>query len=124
MNKKYLEPYEKFIKSISYKHNLDSTIELYELIKIFKSEIKVLKVYFENEKNTIIDSNNFLLFNAIVKIKKILTERESDLSGIIYLKEDLIWFKESEGKIFKIFRAKFHDVLKSMVILKIIYKHL
>ena len=112
-----MEPFDKFIKSISHKQKIDSTIELYELAKYFKSEIKVLKIYFDNEKNMIVDSNNLLLFNSFIKIKKILTERESDISGIIYISDDMTWFKENEEKILKSLRAKFHEVLKSMVII-------
>jgi len=106
------------MKSISHKQKIDSTIQLYDLIKYLKSEIKLLKIYFENEKNIIIDTNNFLIFNSFIKIKKILSDSESDISGIIYINDDLTWFKENEEKILKSFREKFHDVLKSMVIIE------
>jgi hypothetical protein len=119
LKKKYLEPYDKFIKNISHKHKIDKTIEVYELIKNFKSEIKMLKIYFDSDKNLIIDSNNFLVFSTFLKIKKIIIERESDLSGILYIDEDLSWFRENEEKMLKSFRTKFHDAIKSMV--KIIF---
>ena len=115
MKKKYLEPYDKFIKNISHKHKIDKTIEVYELIKNFKSEIKMLKIYFDPDKNLIIDTNNFLVFSTFLKIKKIIIERESDLSGILYIDEDLSWFRENEEKMLKSFRTKFHDAIKSMV---------
>jgi hypothetical protein len=78
--------------------------------------MKIIRMYFENEKNLIVDSNNFLIFNSFIKIKKIISVRESDISGILYIGDDLSWFKENEANILKSFRSKFHEVIKSMVI--------
>jgi len=75
----------------------------------------MLKIYFDSDKNLILDTNNFLVFSTFLKIKKVIIERESDLSGILYIDEDMSWFRENEEKMLKSYRMKFHDAIKSMV---------
>jgi hypothetical protein len=105
LKKKYIEPYDKLNRSITNKTNLDNTIELYEKIKLFKENIKLMRIY-EKESGVIESTNSF---NCFIKIKKM------DIENFEILKEDLEWFKLNEEKMMNSFRNKFHEFIKQMV---------
>lgn len=81
---------------------------MYEKIKYFKENVKLMRIY-ESQ----IDSDKS--FSCFIKLKKIISD-QPEFEQIICLKEDLDWFKNSEEKFYKSFREKFHEAIKSNVL--------
>ncbi len=112
MKKKYIEPHDKLSKNISNKHNIDNTIELFEKLKKFKTDVKVLKVYFEKD-NPLSDSPNSI--SHYQKIKKDIAN--SNIKGLNYIKDELDWINTNDERIMQHFRTKFQDAIMNMVII-------
>ncbi|MCQ2816016.1 MAG: hypothetical protein MJ252_02010 [archaeon] len=106
LRKKYIEPFEKLKKSITNKNNIDSAISLYEGVKAFKNDIKIIQTHFE--KNTLtVSQNNFDLF---IKIKRYPL---SQFTGVNYVTSELNWFNSNEELIMQKFRDKFVEAIKN-----------
>jgi hypothetical protein len=108
IKKKYIEPYEKLLKAVQNKHNIDITIALYDKVKSFKSNVKYLRFYYEKD-NFMSDSGSYITYYQ--NIKKAL----NDINGVSYIKEEVEWFKSNEDKIMSSFRIKFQEAIRSMV---------
>lgn len=102
LKKKYIEPFEKLRNSITNKSNIDSVITLYENVKNFKSEIKVLKNHYTKNTLTLTNSN----FDLFIKIKNYPF---GQFLGIAFIKEETEWFKQNEEQILSRFRKKFEE---------------
>ena len=100
LKKKYIEPYEKLNKSISEKSNIETVKKLFELAKNFKEDVKILKTHYE--KNTLLLSAKN--FDVYLRLKKFnLTQ----LSGIIFIKEEYDWFLSNDENIMNKYRSLF-----------------
>ena len=104
LKKKYIEPFEKLKRSITNKTNIDNVIVLYDNIKSFKNEIKIIHNHFLQDTLTISESN----FDLYIKLKKYPL---SQFVGINYIKDDLEWFNRNDENILNKFRSKFEEVI-------------
>lgn len=104
LKKKYIEPFEKLKRSITNKTNIDNVIVLYDNIKSFKNEIKIIHNHFLQDTLTISESN----FDLYIKLKKYPL---SQFVGINYIKDDLEWFNRNDENILNKFRSKFEEAI-------------
>lgn len=104
LKKKYIEPFEKLKRSITNKTNIDNVIVLYDNIKSFKNELKIIHNHFLQDTLTISESN----FDLYIKLKKYPL---SQFVGINYIKDDLEWFNRNDENILNKFRSKFEEAI-------------
>ena len=104
LKKKYIEPFEKLKRSITNKTNIDNVITLYDNIKSFRNEVKIIHNHFLQDTLTLSDSN----FELYIKLKRYPL---SQFVGINYIKDDLEWFNRNDENILNKFRAKFEDAI-------------
>ena len=102
IKKKYIEPFEKLSKAISNKTNIDSVINLFEEVKNFKSDFKVIKSHFDKDTLTLSDKN----FEIFIRLRKYSL---ADLAGISYINEEYIWFQKNGENLLDKFREKFEE---------------
>ena len=60
LNKKYIDPVDKFTNNAIAKANLEVTLKLINKLKTFHENIKLIKFYFEKENNLIFDCEKLL----------------------------------------------------------------
>ena len=113
IKKKYLDSFEKFENIIENKKNIDKTIEIFDKIKIFKSEIKLLKLQINSQDPSLLDSST--LFLAFSKIKNILKQNEIIFKEIDYIKKDLDFFLANQKTIINNFENKLADSILKKV---------
>lgn len=106
LKKKYIEPFEKLKRSITNKTNIDEVIVLYDNIKSFKNEIKIIHNHFLQDTLTISESN----YDLYIKLRKYPL---SQFVGINYIKDDLEWFNRNDENILNKFRSKFEEAISN-----------
>ena len=95
------------------KKNIDQTIEIFDKIKIFKSEIKILKLQINTQDSTLLDSAT--VFSAFIRIKQVLKQNELIFKDIDHIKNDLDFFLSNQKSILKNFEVKFAEAIFKLV---------
>lgn len=106
LKKKYIEPFNKLIKSITTKANIDNVISLHNNIKNYKSDIKILRTHFDQNTLTISES----IYSTYLRLKRY---QLSQFAGITVIRDDIDWFNANDNEIQSKFRAHFNNAILS-----------
>jgi hypothetical protein len=110
IKKKYIEPFDKLSKNVQNKQNIDRTIEVFEKVKNFKTNVKYLKYYVEKDNFTS-DSSTYITY--FQNIRRDITAEI--FKNINYIRDEVEWFHLNQEKILTNFRTKFHEAIRLMV---------
>jgi hypothetical protein len=100
LKKKYIEPFIKLNKALTNKKNIEKLMVLFDKAKNFKEDIKILKSHYEKDTLSL-SLQNFDIFLRLTK------NNNSELKGIIYIKEEYDWFVMNKDNILNKFRQLF-----------------
>ena len=100
LKKKYIEPFEKLMKALANKENIDKIMLLFEKAKKFKEDIKLIKSHYDKD-TLLLSLQNFDVFLRLIK------GETNELKGIIFIKEEYDWFILNKENILNKFRQLF-----------------
>ena len=100
LKKKYIEPFIKLNKALTNKKNIEKLMVLFDKAKNFKEDIKILKSHYEKDTLSL-SLQNFDIFLRLTQ------NNNSELKGIIYIKEEYDWFAMNKDNILNKFRQLF-----------------
>ena len=100
LKKKYIEPFEKLMRALANKENIDKIMLLFEKAKKFKEDIKLIKSHYDKD-TLLLSLQNFDVFLRLIK------EENNELKGIIFIKEEYDWFTLNKENILNKFRQLF-----------------
>ena len=100
LKKKYIEPFIKLNKALTNKKNIEKLMVLFDKAKNFKEDIKILKSHYEKDTLSL-SLQNFDIFLRLTQ------NNNSELKGIIYIKEEYDWFLMNKDNILNKFRQLF-----------------
>jgi hypothetical protein len=100
LKKKYIEPFIKLNKALTNKKNIEKLMVLFDKAKNFKEDIKILKSHYEKDTLSL-SLQNFDIFLRLTQ------NNNSELKGIIYIKEEYDWFVMNKDNILNKFRQLF-----------------
>ena len=100
LKKKYIEPFEKLIKALINKANIEKMMILFEKAKRFKEDIKIIKSHYDKD-TLLLSLQNFDVFLRLIK------NDNFELKGIIFIKEEYDWFSTNKENILNKYRQLF-----------------
>ena len=100
LKKKYIEPFEKLIKALINKTNIEKMMILFEKAKRFKEDIKIIKSHYDKD-TLLLSLQNFDVFLRLIK------NDNFELKGIIFIKEEYDWFSTNKENILNKYRQLF-----------------
>ena len=100
LKKKYIEPFEKLIKSLINKANIEKIMILFDKAKKFKEDIKILKTHYDKD-TLLISLQNFDVFLRLMK------NDNTELKGISFIQEEYDWFMNNKENILNKYRQLF-----------------
>ena len=97
LKKKYIDHYEKLINGLVRKENVEKVMILFEKVKKFKEDIKLIKNHYDKD-TLLLSLQNFDVFLRLIK------EEKTDFKGIIFIKEEYDWFTTNKENILNKYR--------------------
>jgi len=91
---------------------------MYEKLKNFKMDLKLMKINFEKDKNMIIDTDYSSSIFQRIKNQIYDDKNLEQYSNLKYIKEDFDWFIQNENLILELYKKKFNEAVMKMVIYK------
>ena len=100
LKKKYIDHYEKLLNGLVRKENVEKVMILFEKVKKFKEDIKLIKNHYDKD-TLLLSLQNFDVFLRLIK------EEKTDFKGIIFIKEEYDWFTANKENILNKYRQLF-----------------